>query len=64
MAKTIEQLNKEYENKEEDDYYLNMQAVLGTEQEKANAYDKDGNFHCIDWFDIVFATNPLPLGGG
>lgn len=54
MAKTIEELNKEYENKEEDDYYLNMQAVLGTEKEKQSAYDEDGNFHCIGWFNCQY----------
>jgi len=51
LIKTIEDLNKEYEGQEEDLYYLNMQAVLGTEEEGQSAYDDDGNFHCINWFD-------------
>lgn len=51
MAKTIEDLNAEYEGREEDESYLNQQAVLGTEEDAARAYDKDGNFHCIGWFD-------------
>ena len=53
MIRTIEDLNKEYEDKEEDDFYLNMQAVLGTE-EGQSAYDEDGNFRCIGWFDCQF----------
>ncbi len=60
MNKTIEDLDREYENKEEDDNYLNQQAVLGTEEEAANAYDEEGNFRCIGWFDCQFcpAFNP------
>ncbi len=49
MTKTIEDLEKEYENQEEDEYYLNMQSVLGTEEDKSSAYDENGNFHCIKW---------------
>lgn len=60
MAKTFEELEKEYEGREEDEYYLNMQAVLGTEEEATRAYDEEGNFHCIEWFDCAFcpAFNP------
>ena len=60
MAKTLEQLNSEYEEREEDEYYFNMQAVLGTEEDKLSAYDEDGNFHCINWFDCQYcpAFNP------
>ena len=60
MAKTIEMLEKEYDGREEDEYYFNHQAVLGTEEEAAAAWDEDGNFHCIDWFDCQFcpAFNP------
>ncbi|QSX05463.1 hypothetical protein JYG23_12370 [Sedimentibacter sp. zth1] len=51
MVKTIEDLNREYEGKEEDEYYFNQQAVLGSEEDAQSAYDEDGNFHCIKWFD-------------
>ena len=54
MAMTIEELDKQYEGKEEDDYYLNMQAVVGTEAERKSAYDKEGKFHCIHWFDCGY----------
>lgn len=60
MNKTIEDLEKEYEGKEEDLNYFNQQAVLGTKEEGAAAYDENGNFHCINWFDCKFcpAFNP------
>lgn len=51
MARTIEELEREYANKEEDERYLDLQAVLGTEEERDSAYDEEGNFHCIGWFD-------------
>lgn len=51
---TIEELDREYADREEDLYYLEMQARLGTEEEAAKAYDEDGNFHCINWFDCRF----------
>lgn len=51
---TLETLEKMYEGKEEDEYYLHMQAVLGTEDEAAEAYDEEGNFHCIHWFNCEF----------
>ena len=54
MAITLEQLDKMYEGKEEDDYYLQMQARLGTEAEKQAAYDENGEHHCIGWFDCRF----------
>jgi hypothetical protein len=47
-------LNKEYEGKEEDKYYLHMQASLGTEAERKSAYDKDGKFHCIKWYNCSY----------
>ncbi len=60
MARTLEDLEREYANKEEDERYLHLQAVLGTEEEGAKAYDEEGNFHCIGWFDCQFcpAFNP------
>lgn len=54
MAKTIEQLDKEYEGREEDMNYLNLQAVLGSEEDAASAYDENGNFHCIEWFNCQY----------
>lgn len=51
MAKTLEMLEKEYENKEEDRTYLEQQAVLGSKEDAAAAWDENGNFHCINWFD-------------
>jgi hypothetical protein len=54
MAKTIEQLDKEYEGKEEDRDYLELQARLGSEKDAEKAYDENGNFHCIHWFDCQF----------
>lgn len=58
--KTYEELNKEYENVEADKNYYDLQAVLGTEEEAAKAYDEEGNFHCINWFDCQHcpAFNP------
>lgn len=60
MAMTIEELEKEYEDKAEDEWYLEMQARLGTKEDAESAYDEDGNFHCIEWFDCNFcpAFNP------
>lgn len=60
MNKTIEDLNREYENREEDERWFNQQAVLGSEEDAARAYDEDGNFHCINWFDCQYcpAFNP------
>lgn len=54
MAMTLEQLEKDYEHKEKDKYYFHLQAVLGTEEEGAKAYDEKGNFHCIGWFDCQY----------
>lgn len=56
---TLEDLDKEYENKE-DENYLTLQAVLGSEEDAAKAYDDEGNFHCINWFNCQFcpAFNP------
>lgn len=54
MNMTIEDLEKEYANKEKDKTYLQLQAVLGTKEEAAAAYDDEGNFHCINWFDCRF----------
>lgn len=54
MYMTIEELDKMYEGKEKDNYYLNMQAVVGTEEERKSAYDKEGNFHCIHWFNCLY----------
>lgn len=54
MPKTIEMLDAEYEGREEDDYYLNLQAVLGSEEDAARAWDENGNFHCIHWFDCQY----------
>ena len=51
MAKTLEMLEKEYENKEEDRSYLEQQAVIGSKEDAAAAWDENGNFHCINWFD-------------
>lgn len=54
MAYTIEDLEKDYEGKEKDEYWFQMQAVLGTKAEGAKAYDSDGNFHCIKWFNCQY----------
>ena len=54
MAKTIEELDKEYEGREEDANYLVLQAVLGTEEERERAFDEDGNFHCIGYWNCQF----------
>lgn len=54
MAMTIEELDAMYEGMQEDNYYLNMQAVLGTEEDRKRAYDANGNFHCIDWFNCMY----------
>lgn len=51
---TIEDLERAYEGKKEDNDYLQLQAVLGTEEEAAKAYDEEGNFHCIEWFNCSF----------
>lgn len=51
---TLEDLEKEYENKEEDRRYLELQAVLGSEEDAKKAYDKEGNFHCIEWFNCQY----------
>ena len=53
-GKTIEDLDREYVGREEDENYLNQQAVLGTEEDRASAYDEEGNFHCIGWFDCGY----------
>ena len=60
IMKTFDDLQKEYENKEEDQRYFELQAVLGTEEEAARAYDENGEFHCIHWFDCQYcpAFNP------
>lgn len=52
--KTFDDLQKEYKNKEEDQRYFELQAVLGTEEEADRAYDENGNFHCIHWYDCQF----------
>lgn len=54
MAKTIEQLDEEYQGREEDRHYLDLQAVLGTQADADAAYDEEGNFHCIHWFDCSY----------
>lgn len=60
MSKTIEELEDEYKDRKEDENWFNLQAVLGSEEDRASAYDEDGNFHCINWFDCQFcpAFNP------
>ena len=54
MAMTIEELEKEYEGKEKDEYWFFMQGVLGTEAERQSAYDENGNFHCIGYFNCLY----------
>lgn len=51
---TIEDLDLMYVDKEKDAYYLYMQAVLGSREEAARAYDAEGNFHCIGWFNCLY----------
>lgn len=51
---TLESLERDYANKDEDDFYLYMQAVLGSEKDAARAFDENGNFHCIDWFNCAY----------
>lgn len=51
---TIEELDAQYEGREEDDRYYNLQAVLGSEKDVEAAYDENGNFHCIGWFDCSY----------
>lgn len=47
---TIEKLNAQYEDREEDERYLDLQAVLGSEEDIESAYDEYGDFKCIGWF--------------
>lgn len=54
MAKTLEMLEKEYEGKEKDMSYLIQQSVLGSEEDAAKAWDENGNFHCIHWFNCMY----------
>ena len=54
LNKTIEELDKEYEGREEDVHYFNQQAVLGSQEDRESAYDENGNFHCIGWFDCQY----------
>lgn len=54
MFMTLEQLEKEYENKEYDARYFWLQAVLGSEDEAKRAYDENGNFHCIHYFNCQY----------
>lgn len=51
---TLEDLEKEYKDKEKDEYWFHMQGVLGSENDKKKAYDENGNFNCINWFDCRF----------
>lgn len=51
---TIEELDMMYQDKEDDRYYLEMQARIGSEDDRKRAYDADGNFHCINWYDCRF----------
>ena len=51
---TIEDLEEEYKDKEEDEYFLFMQAVLGSEEDAKKAYDEEGNFRCIGWFNCRY----------
>lgn len=57
---TIEDPDEMNEGEEEEDYYLNIQAVLGSREEAGSAYDENGDFHCINWFDCQHcpAFNP------
>lgn len=54
MAKTLEDLEKEYENRELDRGYFDQQAVLGSEEDATAAWDDEGNFHCIEWFNCQY----------
>jgi len=54
MAMTLEELNEMYKDIEEDEYWFHMQAVLGYESDRQKAYDENGNFHCINWFDCRY----------
>lgn len=54
MNKTLEDLEREYANKEIDENYLILQSVLGSEEDAEKAYDDEGGFHCIKWFDCRF----------
>jgi len=55
MYLTIEELERAYaEGKVPEKDYLNYQAVLGTEAEGAAAFDENGNFHCINWFNCCY----------
>lgn len=53
-GKTLEDLEKEYADKPQDESWFHQQAVLGTEEDKQSAYDEEGNFHCINWFDCSY----------
>lgn len=51
---TLEDLEKEYEGKEYDEAYFHLQAVLGSKEDAKKAYDGNGPFHCIEWFNCEY----------
>lgn len=51
MAMTIEEFDRTYKGDDEDEYAFIMQSALGTQEERDSAYDENGNFHCIDYYD-------------
>lgn len=50
---TIEDLNRAYDD-HESKHYLDLQGVLGSEEDYESAYDDDGNFHCINWISCDY----------
>jgi len=54
MAKTLEMLEEEYKDKKLDMDYFMQQSVLGSEKDAAAAWDENGNFHCIKWFNCLY----------
>ena len=58
MAITLEEYEANHvdENGDliEDEQWFNAQAVLGTKEDLDSAYDEEGNFHCIGWFDCAY----------
>jgi len=60
VAYTVENLEEQYKNKSEDEYYLELQSALGSKEDAKEAYDEEGNFHCINWWccECCPAFNP------
>lgn len=58
MGLTLEEYEKRHVDETgaliEDKEWFYMQSMLGTQKDAEKAWDKDGKFHCINWWNCMY----------